>query len=318
MLRRGLAQAVGDRFKVLEGKEVLDPDGRRHWLATLRAERDGEFLLRCKLSRSDAPASLPPIPDRVVEFPLIVGTVGSPRTVVQLASGTRTFPIACVGDTLVVPIPSEPEWTGHWFEMPAVLGEEEQKTLRLARANDELVLGEARGAVLVGCDNQAADVLLANAVVKASPPQGGSLASGWSVLSYVGKFDVAAPGKFLLEVRHAVPGGGAPAQAPAEQPRMADSTEGSRVPQARAVDISPKGQPIAVPMSQWVHRLAGHTGVAVAPGVLTLRVGDRLVLDCGSYLVQDQGRPLKPPPLVILKKPFEPPGESYRPLPPGS
>src|SRR5690349_814617 len=65
-LQRGLATSLGDKFGYVRGRVAVDSAGYHFWLASIRAKRDGEFVLRCQMNYRFPPTMTMPHDDDAV------------------------------------------------------------------------------------------------------------------------------------------------------------------------------------------------------------------------------------------------------------
>lgn len=137
-LTRSLKAALGDNFEVLGGDIAWDPRGKsgsaRVWLAKLRPKVAGEFGLSCTIVRdpfaADAASAngvlsrayrkgddeFQPDKDRAVyAHPIKIGERGAPRLLRPGTLHGSSYPHANVGDTLIIPVIVDQYQSGHTF-----------------------------------------------------------------------------------------------------------------------------------------------------------------------------------------------------------
>jgi hypothetical protein len=298
-LRKGLATAVGDRFEFLGGTVAETEPGERFWLAKLRAREAGEFVLRYDVTLGEPRPKFGPDYDRA-EFSvyLVIGKADTGRAYRVGRYETTAYPHACVGDTLTVPIRISLRDTNHRFSMPrerSFADDVVLKSLREGMDREEL-LKHFHGDLEI--DNQArARLKLLGAAVGSHADRSGREVTH----DLAACLDPQEPGRFNLTPTLDLKG-------PAQRPP----------PEARPFEIIARGDLLTALVTRWDVRESGAGGTSlrtqtIPAGVSRLRVGDRLVLWCGSYRTARADPPDKPPRIDLILQPFAPKLEPFRP-----
>jgi hypothetical protein len=331
-LRLKMISAFGDRFEFVDGTRESNGFLQPFWLATIRARRDGEFLLRCHLTSMVPPAgSLA----ATVTYHLVIGKVGASRVLIKSPFRLGASPpIACVGDLLVVPVPIEPDHPVINFEMPKELTAEETAYFLSweGQSSRYRALGPEDLGIL-DLDNQAQDNLKpVSASVKRldSDPQKSSALHSCNLV-----FEAVASGKVMLIITLGKPtvagrqksGSHSSRVVPNGLPEgMAEVNDESSVSQL--LEITPKDQPIKVPVSDWVweskkRRLIGgkmNDGIQrffAEPNVMTVRVGDVVGLNWIGHAAESPEPPWQKPSIIVRKEPFRAPDRLFGFMPIG-
>jgi RNA polymerase sigma factor (sigma-70 family) len=297
-LQKNLTAALGDRFEFVEGKIVRDRHDWRFWVATIRARRDGEFVLRCAIKYQNPPQGFPPRYDGAhLTYHLVIGKAGARRVsnAGTISTLTSAYPHACVGDALVIPVRINPSDAEHRFEMPQMPSEREKVMFPILK--EVATSGEAvkAGNSKLKIDNQAKDVL---ELVAGMVGSGGRDILGKETQHGVQAwFDVKDSGKFNLDIRL--------------QGNLGDKRS---EPVQRALEVVPKDRPLTFPIQRWEMRQHSEKRSSTSTGTLAsavqpLRVGDRLLLLCGGFKTPASIQPGQLPAVevVIAKKQFAPP-----------
>jgi RNA polymerase sigma factor (sigma-70 family) len=297
-LHQNLTAALGNRFEFVEGKIVRDRHDWRYWLATIRAKREGEFVLRCAMKYQNPPQALPPRYDGAhLTYHLVIGKAGARRVsnAGTINALTSAYPHACVGDALVIPVRINPSDTEHRFELPQMPSEREKVMFPILK--EVATSGEAAkaGNSKLKIDNQAKDVL---ELVAGSVRTGGRDILGKEIQHLIQAwFNVSDSGKFNLDIRL--------------QGKLGDKLS---EPVQRALEIVAKDRPLTFTIQRWESREHAEkrstTSTGTLPaGVQSLRVGDRLEMNCGGFKTAASVQPAQVPEVevVISKKPFVPP-----------
>jgi hypothetical protein len=302
-LQRALATALGDKFEYVRGRVGLDPNGYHFWLASIRAKRDGEFVLRCQLTYQFPPTmTMPHDDDATIKYHLVIAKAGTARVIAPGQYHSYIYPLACVGDTLVVPIPIEPNEIDHQFDFPDErLSEDEGEFGILKEIGGRYRAIKPTGGI-IPLTNQASDIL---APVSIELHSGDSRAKDGPIShGYSGVFDLVGAGKCSLEIG-------------LEKP-IPSSYSG---PLTVAVDVAPKNGPLTVTVvSRYVQKYRMYQGRQVSsaqsewiiPETLALRVGDRVSLSCGRLDSTRLHRPTQYSSIIIKKKPIAVPEGSLK------
>jgi hypothetical protein len=282
---KSLTDAIGDSFTFVEGRLVWDRHGRPTWLATLRAREPGLFLLHCRADYDFPPSKKGPLPWTGVTwiYQIAIGKKGEAR-VVEPNGYAGAYPLACVGDEVVVPVRVGPIDKKHSFQLTRGTPDKESFGILAETATRGWAAQAKEG--MFPLRNGAADVLKLVTTTSSSI----RTRSGRTTRHSLGAvFDAVKGGKFVLEVRLDRP---APA---AGQPNNWQTG-----PEEWAFDAVPRGRPLRVTVPRWdVHKTGGksssHSSETARAGVVVLRVGDRVLLPCGGYVTPGLGAVAHPP-----------------------
>ena len=286
-LQRDLTAALGNAFEFVAGELTADKTDTPYWLATVRAQRAGSFVLRYTV-RYRFPAGqeiLPPAYDGATfAFRLIIGQAGEPRDYQPGGPTMRTYsqPYACVGDSLVLPIRLLPSDTEHHFTMPAERSPMDDADLKSQRevAGSDWIIRRTTAAFAI--HNLASNfVRVAASNSRSSINITGSATScGFEAL-----LEAAAPGRFTLRSR--LPG---------------SATSGGGV----ACEVSPRDTPLTIPVDWWEidqyssrDNFHGLSNGEASPAIHRLRAGDRIILSCGDIILK-RGETLPAHPLFEI------------------
>jgi hypothetical protein len=292
-LQRGLATALGDKFEYLRGRVIVDPRGYHFWMASIRARRDGEYVLRCRLTYQFPPTmTMPHDDDAAIKYHLVIAKAGTGRVIAPGQNNSYIHPLACVGDTLVVPIPIEANEIDHQFDLPEERLAEDDAAFGILKEIGARYRAIKPSEGIVALTNQASDIVVP-VLVELHSGAGRAKDSPIS-RSYSGVFDLVGAGKCTLEIG-------------LEQP-IPLSYSG---PLTVALDVTPKKSPLTVTVvSRYVQRYRVYQGKQVSsaqsewtiPETLALRVGDRVSLSCGRLDSSRFPVPARFSSIIIKKK----------------
>lgn len=266
-----LKSAVGDHFEVIG----LEPtNGRRdiaYWLAEIKSKRPGDYLLRYGKRGYDQ--------GEVICY-FTVAKEGTVRTLGHLHRETTISPMACVGDTLVVPL----RVLSHDDLYQFVLTTDERD--KYYAPNWAAVMDGMKGKIEIrnGADKS---IRLLKSDVFGSVTRDLS----HSIHRLNAAFEAIAPLKCNLIFDIAAPRD--------QKDKQAVRGGGLEL----AVDIVKKGEPVRVLATQWrMEQSRDH----VEPASVQLRVGDRLLVCAGEHRTEYKAKDVIHPPIEVTQMEFAP------------
>lgn len=280
-----LKAALGDHFEYLGGEPGFtrgvfsDPPPRRFWFAKLRAKRPGLYTLRYTVRLDPPHLDKSSGAAKTAEYKhyFVVAKAGTKRVFQpQLVSG-QTYPDATVGDTLILPVHTDPGRREHRFKR-VVREPLDDPGFHNRRDFDDWefrTIGE-----------------YPPARVTVPPPL--SYVNSWRIFdhresegrtaSFFGAYlEFSEPGSFNLTARLSHESPGVPGR---QSLHSLLHREHALVIPSTPFRVVPGNQPVTVvlggycPMRRYA-RGSGSWYEQIAYGTLEARVGDTIVLDCG-------------------------------------
>ncbi|HYH67362.1 MAG TPA: hypothetical protein VD866_21875 [Urbifossiella sp.] len=262
--------AVGPHFEYLGGEpgrtrtSVGSARAERFWYARIRAKTAGRYVFRYTARLDISPEALAKAPlwgtALAYELPVTVGEGGAVREVYPGLTGGSAYPLVNVGDTLLVPVHTDPYRVEHRFA-----------PVRTAADDPTLGVREGwAGAAFLGPHDPAA--------VRNAAPADVKLLAGWcrsfgnrpgteTRHGLSAHLEFVRPGAFNLSGRLAV-----------------DAATGPGLP----VRVVAKDRPVTTVVDSF--RFTAHADkvkygsfASVGHGTLEVRVGDRILIGCGGY-----------------------------------
>ena len=286
LLRRDFKAAFGDTFEIGDDRLVVDRNKILHWLVEVRPSKAGVFTIRYDC-RVPVPAGIRGDSDWGFEFLLFIGEAGTQREVVDGQYSRQIYPLACVGDTILVPIRVDPALKDHRFFSDGFYPDRTERKREFWEkefARRERLPAEPKQQVTL--ENQAAKeltLLLVDGTSSVDRP----LRFMHHSLGAV--FEASKPSRFNVAV--------APVD---ENPQ-----------QQFSVVIVPKGSPVTViPPSVDTFRGDGKgrssSSETLRTTTVMLRPGDRWALHCWDYKTPVGQNPVIHPALKLIVSPFAP------------
>ena len=284
-LKAGLMGVLGESFEYVGGEAGRANGGnwnkQRFWFAKVRAMAEGEFALRYAVALHYPPEKGPLRWDRAeYTLPIKIGPRGGPRFICPGEFGGSVWPLANVGDTLVIPVHVDRNQSGHTFKTPDADEERIHTLLRICNevAKPEHHLDRAAPMALVA--NRAPDfVEILSTWGKSALPRSSRARIRHSLTAYL---EFKKAGKFNLVGRLAD-----------ENEKEVSDGNIFRSP-AAAFEVVESGEGVTVYLEHieyaefvFTPGLGGYSAsssASMASGPLEVRPGDRLVLSCGGYL----------------------------------
>ncbi len=293
--------ALGDSFEYVgdeAGRTRLEIDARfgvgnrlgRFWFAKVRPKKPGEFAVACSINydfRADPKKRIWLSERTVFTIPIIVGERGAPRVVCFHSDWCgSSFPHANVGDTLLIPIDVDRFLHEHSFAAVDKTDSSVTWKFGAARQNRHEDYLNHRSAKPV-VTNEVPEML----DLLASWGSSVTTRSGIRIDSVLAYLEFKRPGEFKLAGR------------PADSHEKA---KGGGVP----IRVLPKAQPVTVLLQCVCFKENIKTddvtmAYNVPAGTIEARVGDRVVLSCGTYRTPAHERQGDYRPGVVVTKPFK-------------
>lgn len=274
----GIAAAAGPHFDYLGGEPGLtrtrvgSARAERFWYARLRAKAAGRYVFRYTARFDLSPEMQAKAPwwgtALAYELPVTVGERGTVREVYPSLTGGSAYPLVNVGDTLLLPVHTDPYRIGHRFE-----------PVRTVATDPTLAVREGwAGASFVGPHDPAvvhnaapADVKLLAGWCRSSGNRPGT-ETGHSLAAHL---EFVRPGAFDLAGRLAA----APAPAAGLPVRVV------------AKDRSVTAVLDSFRFTDHADKVKYGSFASVPHGTLEVRVGDRILIGCGGYNTPGLTRP---------------------------
>ena len=306
-LKKGLMAALGDNFEFVSGEcgRTKATAGtwaaERFWFAKVRPKKAGRFAVgytitfdfeltpfqRTNWKWSDSATYI---------LPVAIGEKGRSRLMATSAYAAPAYPLATVGDTIIIPVHVDRFRTRHTFFTPepkephvrafySVAGESMHKRYMESRAVEPVVR------------NDAAEYVNLLSTWGSSIANRPGTATQHSLNAYL---EFAGPGNINLAGR------------------LTDAEE-KMAGEGTAFRIRAKDEPITVGVEYAIYKeVTGpanfHSSAHVAFGTREVRVGDRLLLGVGGYSAPGIDHPKDFRPGAVVTRPFKP-QESYAPEP---
>jgi hypothetical protein len=293
-LRQKLNKALGGHFEMTGDRLARDRHDRRYWLVSLRAKRPGSYALRCDVRHDPVDTSVR-YENTTVEFRFVVGPAGAARHHYHGLYARMTSPEVCVGDTLVVPVPANRDDTDHRFTLTA-------KELAKEVARDWDQSWRMRGGKL-DIRNRAGQILkLLGSGIESHVTRDVRT----KVHALHGLFEPLGPARCNL--RFLVARG----DKKGEEPSGSISYPGTEL----AVEVVKRDQPVTVLVTNWgvgswtKERTLG-SSQEVRPGHYALRVGDRVLVQCGEQRVRAVPGAVRHPRVEVTRHAFAPGAEPF-------
>ena len=115
-LRAGFAEVFEKDFEFIGDRFAFDKNGRPWWLVEIRPRRPGFFVVRhtCHVTKELVHPLV--AHDASREYRLIIGAKGESRVLIRYQDRPVTYcPFACVGDSVVIPVPVRKGCVAHRF-----------------------------------------------------------------------------------------------------------------------------------------------------------------------------------------------------------
>jgi hypothetical protein len=246
-IRVGLMSALGDSFEYLGG-ENGKINQNRFWFAKVRPGKAGEYAVSYTVGSDSLPDDQQPR----YKIRIKIGERHTQRVLLSDLSDME-WPLANVGDTVVIPILLDPHRSGQTF-VKANAKEDLAYFKNPYRSRDFLMKQVSAEPVV---RNDASDWVELLASLNSSDITHSGLDELHAVTAFL---EFRKAGEVSLEGK------------------LADRAHGLCMP----FRVFPKDEPITVVVKCSYGGLASWSG-RVPPGTLQVRVGDLLILNCGSY-----------------------------------
>jgi hypothetical protein len=286
-LRDRLLEAVGSDF-VLTSLRVAYHGEDRNLLVKLRAKKAGAFSLQTKIDYNGIDGWKKGwVEYRTFDLP--IGETGQARSVAPFGT---LWPLACVGDEILIPLPFSDHLTDQHYKLAFDKRPIEEASSISAGAGKEGWIARGRPSAF-GLRNGANEHLeLIATTTSWGVHRGGDAQSN----RQGAVFEAHKPGRFGLSVRLVSPKD-APAGWVEHDPRC-------------SVEVFPRGVPICVPVLHFKlehHREGATTGTitGIYSSRVVMRVGDRLSIGCGGYHLPGTDRPKTHPAIEVVQTAFD-------------
>jgi hypothetical protein len=268
---KNLKAAVGDHFEVIGVKSAIGRRDMAYWLAEIKAKRPGDYMLRYGKRGYDQGEAI---------YYFTVAMEGTVRTRGHLHRETTISPMACVGDTLIVPLQAQSHDDLHLFVLKT--GEED----KYYAPNWAAIVDGMKGKIEMRNEADKTIKLLKSADFSSVTRD-----VSHSIHRLTAAFEAIAPTKCNVRFALAAPKDG--------KDNQAGRGEGTEL----AVEIVKKDEPVRVLVPQWKLEQSRDY---VEPASVQLRVGDRLLVCAGEHRTEFRSKDVKHPPMVVTQKEFAP------------
>lgn len=300
-LKSGLMAALGESFEFVDAEAgrveapVRDWVAERFWFAMVRAKAAGEFAISYEAKFPDVGNNNERrLPERATyTLHMKVGQRGAARIIRPGGYTGSAWPHCNVGDTLIIAVHIDRHLSGHRFNVADMKDQSVVAFFAVANESphDSYLKRVAEKQVV---KNEAADRLDLLASWGISVGNRPGTATGHRLRAYL---EFTQPGSFNIAGRLA--DAGANHDQPGTPLRVVTKEE----PVTAVVE--------AIRCVEHTGESTYHTTNSIPSGTLEVRVGDRIVVDCGSYSTPGLA-PVEYRPAVVSILPFKARG-AYRP-----
>lgn len=291
-LEKGLMTALGDAFEFVGGElgltrgEVGAWGADRFWFAKVRAKTAGDFAVSYTITLNfPANPNFPPLPEKAMYLiPIKIGERDAARVIQHSWQGDWSWPHANVGDTLIIPIHVDRFRIGHTFERRDSKDRDVDSYFLTGGRwvqHDKLMKMAAEKPAVVN-DAKELDLLASWATSSVFVLKTRASHSNTGYLQFT------QPGEFNLVGRLAMD--------------KDDSGTSFRV--------AAKDKAVTVCLGHFTY--AEHTekegatkSCEIASGTVEVRVGDRVVIECGQYVLPNPAKAEQLQSGVVVSRPFK-------------